>query len=149
MQTSKIVIGKSYAIERGGKPVKFDVTAIVTRKEKSVSVSEIEGWYFDRHDQRVSGKLDPKDILGEFEAYSELVAEEEQRKAAVKAAKDAKDMMAQRLIAHLYSISGLSFDKGSDEYKRPFRTSYGGGVDIEQAAVEPLVRALEAIKESA
>lgn len=147
MQTSKIIIGKSYAIERGGKPVKFNVTAIVTRKEKSVSASEIEGWFTTPSGNRESLTLKPEDILGEFEAYAELVAQEDRRTAEAQAVKDAKDKAAKRLAATFYRLSGLA--KGNDYHREPFQTGYGGSVEIRQEAVEPLLKALEAIKESA
>jgi hypothetical protein len=160
MQASKIQPGVVYAIkDDDDRLVRFRVTEVVTKRTKATGSphdyeSTVEG-YIDIKDAEkgkpITRVFKPEAILGEYKAYAELVEREEAERVAQKAKADEQTALTKRLHEALYRIAGLEYPKNDGKrYDTPIRIGYGGtDIIIQFDAVEPLLKALEAVKESA
>jgi hypothetical protein len=160
MQASKIKPGFIYAIEQDDRLVRFRVESVNTKRTKSTGsphdyTSEVEGYVVVQDSAKgkpITRTLAPEAILGEYKDYTELVAREAAEKAARKADSDAKAALTKRLFDTLYRLSGV--DQGDPDrygdYRGPIRLGYAGhDITIQFDAVEPLLKALEAVKQPA
>jgi hypothetical protein len=160
MQASKIKPGFIYAIEEDNDLRRFRVESVNTKRTKSTGsphdyTSEVEGYVVVQDSEKgkpVSRTLHPDRILGEYKDYTELVAREAAEKAERQAIADARKALAKRLFDTLYRL--INLEQGEPdrygEVKGPIRLGYDGkDITIQFDAVEPLLKALEAIKESA
>lgn len=150
MQASKVVPGAVYAyrLEKGGL-VRFRVTAVVTRRIKATGSphdydSSVEGHihFQDGGSQDKVMTLDPKALLGPYEEQVELQErarlEDERREAEKKAMTDRAD----RLVARFFEVTGLVRNP-ENKHREPFRSGYGGDVDITVAGVQALLAKME------
>jgi hypothetical protein len=159
MQASKIKPDFIYAIEEGNQLLRFRVTSVNTKRVSSTGSphdyqSEVEGHLLIPDGEKgkpITRTLKPERILGEYTQYTELVTREAAEKAAAKVKDDERKALTQRLYDALYRLTGIEPpDDGIRGIRGPFRLGYGGqDIVIQFEGVEPLLKALEAVKESA
>lgn len=162
MQASKIMPNTIYAVRRrhvyrvisgNGKPddlVRFRVTAIITTRSgkggPANTQSVIEGVVPppDSGMKIDTGpvNLDPKEIEGEYTAFSELVAREEAERKTREATRDAKEKASLALVRALYLATGLEMPKDLSSYNNSIRSD-GYGVQIKSEAVPAVLNLLE------
>jgi hypothetical protein len=157
MQASKIKPHEIYAIKQNDRLVRFCVSAVITRRINNHGnphdyESTVEG-FIPAPDN--GGKpsdtmtLDPTLLLGPYKEHVELVAREEAEKAERDRITAAKEEKRERLVAALYEATGLERPAEERRYSStPFHPSYSG-VDISAEAIDPLLKFLEGVKQSA
>jgi hypothetical protein len=152
MQASKIQVGKTYAIEREGKLIRFNVESVTTTRFRNTGsphdyTSRVQGSILaaDAGDSNEAISVKPEAIKGPFEDYVELVArqtaEHEQRNAKAKAKTDA----AEALRLEFYGMAGITPPEGLEpgKYGQPIRAESHGGVYLDPDAVLALLHSLD------
>jgi hypothetical protein len=161
MQASKIKPEHVYAIKNeGGQLVRFYVSAVVTRRERSTGSphdfsSTVEGYVTaedtgtgKRSDKRT---LTPDAILGLYVEHVELVEREKREKAEAEAEEKAKAAAHEAQWRRLYELTGLPVPTEKkhiygdalrdDHFERLHRRT--AGFSIDDVGAEALIAALE------
>ena len=160
MQASKVMPGRTYAVKRNDKLLRFIASEVVTttrRKGDKANPhdydSTIEGYWVDSPtgsklvhegvEQRKRATLKPDDLLGEFDAYEELVARKAAEDEAREAKADREKQDAIDLAKALYELSGIvAPEEGGRLRQGEFRVNYGD-VSIKREGVVALLLALK------
>jgi hypothetical protein len=153
MQGSKILPGKVYGLDRGNRLVRFNVDAVIQRRDRADGSphdykSFVEGFIpEDREDGERPERLTvpAKSLLGPYEDIVELRA----RAAAEKAERDARDTerLRRRQVVRrwLYDLVKTQVPL-EDNHSQLFRSSYSG-VDISTEGVNALIGVIEGKRE--
>jgi hypothetical protein len=153
MQGSKILPGKIYGLDRGNRLVRFNVDAVIQRRDRADGSphdykSFVEGFILeDREDGEMPERLTvpAKSLLGPYQDIVEL----RERAAAEKAERDAKD--AERLRRRnvvrrwLYDLVKEQLPE-ENNHSQLFRTGYSG-VDISSNGIDALIGVIEGKRE--
>ena len=146
MQASKIIPGTTYAFKRDDKLLRFRVTEVVTVTRRRGAKNNPHD-----HESEVHGTVEtdpkivkaaPERLLGEYQEYSELVARQEQERAAAQRKTEEEKNNAHQLAQALYRLVKLPMPANLDGYNIPFTTRYGT-LQIEKDGVVPLLTALK------
>jgi hypothetical protein len=149
MQGSKILPGKVYGLDRGNRLVRFNVDAVIQRRDRADGSphdykSFVEGFILeDRDDGEMPERLTipAKSLLGPYQDIVEL----RERAAAERAERDAKEEERKRR-QHVVRRWLYDLVKGQvpeeDNHRQLFRTSYSG-VDISTEGVNALIAVIE------
>lgn len=150
---SKARIGKTYAVMHDGELTRFVVNKITTHRIADDGSphdyeSEITGNFLltnKQGDGVVTERaiVKPNKLLGLFEEYQELVAQEEAEKAAQKAKNAALTKTATDLAALLYDFTGLPIP--NDQYRQNFKARYDSGIEIDKDGAKALLEKLREV----
>ena len=105
-----------------------------------VTENTVEGYYDG--DPAQPGAVRVKDIIGPYEAQAELVKAKEEAEAKQRAEQAALKGATKKLLTKLYEVTGLKPDEEND-YRSPFRNSFGTNVDIRPEGIIALLAYLE------
>jgi len=151
MQASKIVIGSIYAINSPAdkeKLVRFSVSSITTTKTgnsprdyRSAINGQIVAADRAPGEEAVVLKLHPDAILGEWTAYSTLVARRKEENARAEAEREAKAARAMDVRRLLYRLVNVAPPENATDYGQLFRVSWSG-LDIDEEGIGLLLEAL-------
>jgi hypothetical protein len=155
---SKVVIHETYAIKRNDKLIRFNVSAVVTRRvHNHGNPYDYESWVegvivAPDNNGKPSSTLTvkPAELLGLYTEHVELVARSKAEADASNAAMQARKDATTRLAAALYEATGIDPLDNPQDYSAPFRVSHNGEeIDISRKGVAPLLRFFERVKQSA
>jgi hypothetical protein len=135
MQASKIAIGNSYAVKRGGVLMRFRVTEVTTHRGASTS-SEVTGYLVD--DNNRSATIGVGEIIGPYAEQAELAEKARKEKEERERIANEQKALADRLTKLFYRRTGLA--RPQDKYSAPFNSTYSYGVEINRAGVEALLK---------
>jgi hypothetical protein len=151
MQASKILPKAIYAIKRGDGYVRFNVTAVVTRRTRATGGphdydSVVEGWITeDAQDGKAPTiTIKPDAVLGPFEEYAELAARKRAEDEASEREGRSRMEARQRLWTLLYDKCGLERPNEPRDYRQAFRIGSAGEIEVRtDVAVAALTALLE------
>jgi hypothetical protein len=153
MQGSKILPGKVYGLDRGNRLVRFNVDAVIQRRDRADGSphdykSFVEGFILeDREDGAMPERLTvpAKSLLGPYQDIVEL----RERAAAERVERDAKDAerLRRRQVVRrwLYDLVKAQVPE-TDNHFQLFSTGYSS-VDISTEGVNALIVVIEGKRE--
>lgn len=146
MQASKIKIDAIYAVKRGDDLVRFQVTAVVTRRVSNHGnphdyESTVEGRIIEDANDTVV-KFKPTALLGSYDEHVVLAARANQEREDRERAQEEAQQARVKLVNLLYSTLGVEQTKFPHDYDQPFRLDYGS-VDIRGEGIKLLTDYLE------
>jgi hypothetical protein len=134
MQASKITIGDTYAVKRGGVLMRFRVTEVTTHRGSRTS-SEITGYLVDDNNRVVT--IGVSEVIGPYAEQAELAEKARKEKEERERIANDQKALADRLTKLFYKKTGLRRPENSSQ---PFRTTYSYGVEINREGVEALLK---------
>jgi hypothetical protein len=159
MQASKVIPGKTYAVKRGEKLLRFHAHSVETRMVRKGEKanphdysSKINGAFLDG-DDKDTVSIDPDRLLDEYTAYAELVERKAQEDKAASDKDAAKKAARVELWELLYAKTGETPKTGTDKYfgkktsiryEGVYRVGYGD-VTISDDGVASLVEVLKTL----
>jgi hypothetical protein len=139
---------KTYAIYVDDKLARFQVTAVITRRETAHGnphdyKSAVEGRVPNGEGLGLSKTITvgPDRVLGPFEEYEQLVAQREAEKQAQHLKEEAKKKASEDLWSMLYAKTGVAPPNDPKEYRQPFRAQFNK-IEISEDGVKLLTEYL-------
>jgi hypothetical protein len=148
MQTSKIKVGEVYAMKRGSDLIRFQVTAIISRKTLGGTGNTIEGFIVEdaRAGTRNDRKVDPKELIGPFTEQAELAERKAKENVEHEAKQKERENQALFDRLALYEFVGVTPPKDPKEYHQHFRATFGS-VDIRNEGQQAIIDRVKALRE--